>query len=172
MGLFYNLLKNIFKENVNIKQPFVFNYIFFIFFIIFLSNNWGLIPFSYTVTSSIIVAFFLSFSSFIIILINGNPTLNTRTHFISVSCTHLRAHERRGNLVCRLLLENRCMVGSIAGAQQVFPSARMCMALMEKGLWVGPWITAQPRSPLGHSSYEHHGRADATGSCISAFQTS
>jgi F-type H+-transporting ATPase subunit a len=70
-GLFYNLLKNIFKENVNIKQPFVFNYIFFIFFIIFLSNNWGLIPFSYTVTSSIIVAFFLSFSSFIIILING-----------------------------------------------------------------------------------------------------
>lgn len=68
---FHTLLKDVFKENVNITKPHVFNYVFFLFFIIFLSNTWGLTPFSYTVTSSIIVAFFLSFTSFIMILING-----------------------------------------------------------------------------------------------------
>ena len=29
------------------------------------------------------------------------------TSFVAVSYTHLRAHETRGNLVCRLLLEKK-----------------------------------------------------------------
>lgn len=67
----YNFLKEIFKENVNIKKPYLFPYVFFIFLIILISNLLGLVPFSFTVTSSIIFTFFFSLSSFININFTG-----------------------------------------------------------------------------------------------------
>jgi ATP synthase subunit 6 len=67
----YNFLKDIFKENVNVNKPYIFPYIYMIFLIILFSNLSGLIPFSFTVTSSIIFTFFFSLSSFININITG-----------------------------------------------------------------------------------------------------
>ena len=54
----YTFIKGIFKENVNLSVPYFFSYIYFIFLIIFFSNLLGLVPFSFTITSSIIFTFF------------------------------------------------------------------------------------------------------------------
>jgi ATP synthase subunit 6 len=67
----YNFIKGIFKENVNLNVPYFFSYIFFVFLIIFSSNLLGLVPFSFTITSSIIFTFFFSIGSFININITG-----------------------------------------------------------------------------------------------------
>lgn len=67
----YNFIKGIFKENINTNKPYIFPYIFFVFLIILFSNLLGLVPFSFTITSSIIFTFFFSISSFININITG-----------------------------------------------------------------------------------------------------
>ena len=67
----YKFIQNIFKENVSTKVPYFFPYIFFIFLVILFSNLVGLIPFSYTITSSILFTFFLSITSFVNIVITG-----------------------------------------------------------------------------------------------------
>ena len=67
----YTFIKGIFKENVNLSVPYFFSYIYFIFLIIFFSNLLGLVPFSFTITSSIIFTFFFSVSAFIHINITG-----------------------------------------------------------------------------------------------------
>ena len=61
----YKFIQNIFKENVSVNTPYFFPYILFIFLVILFSNLVGLIPFSYTITSSVIFTFFLSVSSFV-----------------------------------------------------------------------------------------------------------
>jgi len=67
----YKFIQNIFKENVSVSTPYFFPYILFIFLIILFSNLVGLIPFSYTITSSIIFTFFLSITSFVNIIFTG-----------------------------------------------------------------------------------------------------
>ncbi len=61
----YLFVKGIFKENVLVNKPFFFPLIFFIFLLFLTSNITGLIPFSFTLTSSIMFTFFFSISSFI-----------------------------------------------------------------------------------------------------------
>src|SRR4051794_3006334 len=53
------------EENINIKKKSVLMIFFFLFSILLISNIIGMIPFSYTITSSLIITFFLSLSFFI-----------------------------------------------------------------------------------------------------------
>ena len=54
-----------FEENVILKKkPFIL-IVFFLFLFLLISNLIGMIPFSYTVTSSLVLTFFLSFSFFL-----------------------------------------------------------------------------------------------------------
>jgi F0F1-type ATP synthase membrane subunit a len=59
------LVKNLIKENLNIKVQIYFLNIFYLFFFIFIANITGLIPLSFTPTSSFILAFFLAGMHFI-----------------------------------------------------------------------------------------------------------
>ena len=61
----FNLVENILNENLYIKRQIYFTNLFYLFFIILLCNLLGLIPYSFTVTSSFIVTFFLSLSHFL-----------------------------------------------------------------------------------------------------------
>lgn len=61
----YNLVKNIQKNNTSLKRKQYFTILFFLFIFILISNLVGLIPYSFTVTSSFIVTFFLAFSHYI-----------------------------------------------------------------------------------------------------------
>jgi ATP synthase subunit 6 len=59
------------KENLKTKYSFVFSNIFILFVLIFLSNGLGMIPYSLTLTSSIVLTFSLSFQFFFGITIFG-----------------------------------------------------------------------------------------------------
>ncbi len=59
------LVKTFVKENLNIKIQIFFLNIFYLFMFIFFANLLGLIPFSFTVTSSFVVTFFLAGMHFI-----------------------------------------------------------------------------------------------------------
>jgi F-type H+-transporting ATPase subunit a len=61
----FKLIKNIVRENLTIKKNMYFTVLFYLFFIILLSNLVGMIPYSFTVTSSFIVTFFLASMHFI-----------------------------------------------------------------------------------------------------------
>lgn len=61
----HTLVKSIVQENLYIKKQQHFPVIFFLFVTIFLSNLAGLIPFTFTITSSFGVTLFLALSHFI-----------------------------------------------------------------------------------------------------------
>jgi len=63
--LIYTLVKTITKENLHIKRHQYFLMLFYLFITIFLSNLIGLIPYSFTPTSSFIMTFFLALGHFI-----------------------------------------------------------------------------------------------------------
>lgn len=68
---FYNLVKSIMKSNTSQKRSQYFTVLLFLFNFILLSNLVGLIPYSFTITSSFVVTFFLALSHFIGINIIG-----------------------------------------------------------------------------------------------------
>lgn len=67
----YFLVKSIIKNNLVLKRYQYFSILFYLFIFIFISNMVGLIPYSFTITSSLIVTFFLSLMHFIGINIIG-----------------------------------------------------------------------------------------------------
>lgn len=67
----YNLVKSIIKSNTSSKRYQYFTTLFFLFGFILLANLVGLIPYSFTITSSFVVTFFLALSHFVGINIIG-----------------------------------------------------------------------------------------------------
>lgn len=67
----YKLVKNIMRENLIIKRNVYFTIVFYLFFVIVFANLIGMIPYSFTVTSSFIVTFFLASMHFIAINLIG-----------------------------------------------------------------------------------------------------
>jgi F-type H+-transporting ATPase subunit a len=53
------------KENLYVKKQQYFTAIFFLFMVLLLANMVGMIPYSFTITSSFIVTFFLSLTFFV-----------------------------------------------------------------------------------------------------------
>jgi F-type H+-transporting ATPase subunit a len=60
----YLLVRSIVKENLYVSNQAYFAPIFYLFMTILLANVVGLLPFSFTVTSSFVVTFFLSLLHF------------------------------------------------------------------------------------------------------------
>ena len=63
--MIYDIISQLLFDNVNLKGEKYFPYISTIFLFVLLSNITGLIPYTFTVTSHIIITFTLSFSIFI-----------------------------------------------------------------------------------------------------------
>jgi len=61
----YILVKSMIKRNTILKRYQYFSILLFLFMFIFISNLVGLIPYSFTVTSSFVVTFFLALTHFI-----------------------------------------------------------------------------------------------------------
>jgi len=61
----YILVRNIIKNNTSLKRYQYFSTLFFLFLFILAANMIGLIPYSFTITSSFVVTFFLALSHFI-----------------------------------------------------------------------------------------------------------
>lgn len=60
----YYLVTSVVKENLYMAKQQYFIAFFYLFLVILISNMFGLVPYSYTVTSSFIVTFFLAFAYF------------------------------------------------------------------------------------------------------------
>ena len=65
--MLHQLVRAIVKENLYIKRQQYFAVLFYLFLSILLANLVGMIPFSFTITSSFIVTFFLALMHFIAI---------------------------------------------------------------------------------------------------------
>jgi len=61
----YGVVKNIVKNNTSLKRSQYFSPLLFLFLFVFISNLTGLIPYSFTITSSFVVTFFLALTHFI-----------------------------------------------------------------------------------------------------------
>lgn len=61
----YILVRNIIKNNTSLKRYQYFSTLFFLFLFILAANMLGLIPYSFTITSSFVITFFLALSHFI-----------------------------------------------------------------------------------------------------------
>jgi ATP synthase subunit 6 len=61
----YQLVRSMVKENLYIKKQQYFSVLFYLFVTLLLANLFGLLPFSFTLTSSFILTFFLSLLHFI-----------------------------------------------------------------------------------------------------------
>lgn len=62
--MIYNLIKSIMKSNTSLRRSQYFSVLLFLFLFIFVSNMVGLIPYSFTLTSSFVVTFFLALTHF------------------------------------------------------------------------------------------------------------
>lgn len=60
----YNLVKSIMLSNTSLKRQQYFTVLFFLFLFILVSNIVGLIPYSFTTTSSFVITFFVALSHF------------------------------------------------------------------------------------------------------------
>lgn len=61
----YILVRNVIKNNTSLKRYQYFSTLFFLFLFILVANMIGLIPYSFTITSSFVITFFLALSHFI-----------------------------------------------------------------------------------------------------------
>lgn len=61
----YQLVRSIVKENLYIRKQQYFTVVFYLFLTILFANLVGLLPYSFTVTSSFVLTFFLSMSYFV-----------------------------------------------------------------------------------------------------------
>lgn len=64
-NILFDFIKNILKNNLNIKTHILLPFLFFNFLFILFSNLIGMVPYSFTVTSHFTVTFFLSLSFFV-----------------------------------------------------------------------------------------------------------
>jgi len=67
----YQLVRSMVKENLYIRKQQYFAVLFYLFITLLLANLIGLLPFSFTVTSSFILTFFISLMHFIGVNIIG-----------------------------------------------------------------------------------------------------
>lgn len=61
----YIIIRNMIKNNTSLKRYQYFTILFFLFIFILTANMLGLIPYSFTVTSSFVITFFLALSQYI-----------------------------------------------------------------------------------------------------------
>lgn len=61
----YTLVASMVRENLYIAKQQYFTVLFYLFFTLFLANLLGMLPFSFTITSSFIVTFFLALTYFL-----------------------------------------------------------------------------------------------------------
>lgn len=61
----YQLVRGLVKENLYVRKQQYFTILFYLFFTLLLANLVGMIPFSFTITSSFVVTFFLAAAHFI-----------------------------------------------------------------------------------------------------------
>jgi ATP synthase subunit 6 len=61
---FFSFIKNIVISNIGFNYLYFFPFIFFLFAFIFLCNLFGMVPFTFTLTSHIIITFMLSLTCF------------------------------------------------------------------------------------------------------------
>lgn len=69
--IFYNFVSNVFHSNTQIKDKFYFDFVFTIFLLVLFGNVIGLLPFSFTITSHIIVTFVLALIVFLVAIFAG-----------------------------------------------------------------------------------------------------
>jgi len=60
----FQLVRGLVKENLYIRKQQHFTVLFYLFFTLLLANLAGMIPYSFTITSSFIVTFFLALTHF------------------------------------------------------------------------------------------------------------
>lgn len=63
----YFLVRSMVRENLYIAKQQYFTVLFYLFFILLLANLVGMVPYSFTITSSFIVTFFLALTHFLAI---------------------------------------------------------------------------------------------------------
>jgi F-type H+-transporting ATPase subunit a len=61
----YTLVRSVVRENLYVAKQQYFTVLFYLFFTLLLANLVGMIPYSFTITSSFIVTFFLALTYFI-----------------------------------------------------------------------------------------------------------
>lgn len=61
----YQLVRSMAKENIYIRKQQYFAVLFFLFVTLLLANLIGLLPYSFTVTSSFVVTFFIALTHFL-----------------------------------------------------------------------------------------------------------
>jgi F-type H+-transporting ATPase subunit a len=67
LRVLYQLVRGLVKENLYIRKHQYFTVLFYLFFTLLLANLVGMIPYSFTITSSFIVTFFLAATHFVAI---------------------------------------------------------------------------------------------------------
>lgn len=67
----YNLVKTVLKSNLVTQRYWYFNILFFLFFVILISNLVGLLPYSFTCTSSFVMTFWLALAHFMAVTLIG-----------------------------------------------------------------------------------------------------
>jgi len=67
LRVLYQLVRGLIKENLYLRKQQYFTALFYLFFTILLANLVGMVPYSYTVTSSFAVTFCLAATYFIAI---------------------------------------------------------------------------------------------------------
>lgn len=80
--IIFDLIRSIAEENLYIKRQQFFATLFYLFNTIFLANLLGLVPYSFTPTSSFVVTFFLALSYFV--GINFIATWQSRWHVFNL----------------------------------------------------------------------------------------
>lgn len=80
--LMYEFIANMIRENTGSKGRVYFSLVFTVFIVVLMGNVLGLIPYSFTYTSHIIVTFALAAMIFLVVTIFG--FINHGTHFLSL----------------------------------------------------------------------------------------
>lgn len=81
-SMFVNFSKNLFKENLLIKTNIFFYFLFSLFTFLLFGNAVGLVPYTVTITSFIVITFFFSCTGFIASVLIGLYV--HRSHFFSL----------------------------------------------------------------------------------------
>lgn len=63
----YALVRSMVRENLYVRKQQYFTVLFYLFFTLLIANMVGMIPYSFTITSSFIVTFFIAMMHFIAI---------------------------------------------------------------------------------------------------------
>jgi len=63
----YQLVRSMVRENLYIRKQQYFTVLFYLFFTLLIANLVGMIPYSFTITSSFIVTFFIAMTHFVAI---------------------------------------------------------------------------------------------------------